>query len=207
MMQCGNYRGSLHTLRLLISHPTLVPWVGFSTEILLINSKSLDCSIIEYQLFIAVRSLNDHNGRKHFSSFRWGVPYIKPFNSPRLTVGVMHLRTGRPQGGGCASMSKSGTVWGELRELSWGDGDARLRRGITHVTSQASDPSSPTLKRDCAACAVSNAYRHTRRMQPHARTHAATHTFCSHLHPVRKLAMFKTKAEFTCCHWHTREML
>lgn len=42
---------------------------------------------------------------------------MKPFDI-RLTVGVMYLRAGRLQGGGCASMSKSGTVCGELGELS-----------------------------------------------------------------------------------------
>lgn len=35
-----------------------------------------------------------------------------------LSAGSMNLRTGRLQGGGCASMSKSGTVCAELRELS-----------------------------------------------------------------------------------------
>ena len=69
---------------------------------------------------------------RDFSLFDLGVPDMKPFDSPPppppppppspppppAAVGVMYLRTGRLQGGGCASMSKSGTVCGELRELS-----------------------------------------------------------------------------------------
>lgn len=47
--------------------------------------------------------------------FDLGVPDVKPFDTtpyPPQAVGVMYLRTGRLQGGGCVSMSKSGTVWG-----------------------------------------------------------------------------------------------
>lgn len=44
-------------------------------------------------------------------------------------IGVMYLRTSRLQGGGCASMSKSGTMSGELEAVV--DTDAWLKRGIT----------------------------------------------------------------------------